>query len=111
MLQQILHAVIIVSVGFAQEHPGQTVRAHLAAFHQHFQCGVIIALRRVVEGFVSLGSCASLQKQTCQFRMLRNCGRSIEGGFKIAIFILCREACIRISAGIQQRRSRAQKSL
>ena len=101
MLQQILDPLMVVHVGFAQEHAGQKVRTHLTAFHQRFQRGVIVALWRVVESFVVVWISAALQQQARQFCVVGNSRSSIQSRFELMIFILAPEAGIRISARIE----------
>ena len=106
VLEQELAAVVIVPVGFAEQHGGEAVVAELPAVDQRLQGGVVVRLGSVVGRFLVIGIGAALEQQARQLRVVRDAGGAVQRALPLGVrpMIHLVPSGIGARTGVEQRR-------
>ena len=105
MLQEPVHAIIVMPVELPGEHHADAVLGELTALDQNMDGPVIERLRRMVGDLAVIGIRAAIEQQLGQFRMMSDACRAVERAlpFGPGLVLLVEETGIWVGACIEQK--------
>ena len=80
-----LDAVVVVPVGFPEQHGRQAVGREPAAFDQHVRALVVVRFRRVIRHLVVVGIGAALEQQARQPGVVGDAGSAVQGALELGL--------------------------